>query len=231
MMHSNKMILVPHEMVGDPDTPTTKLMSVLDNEMLKILQDATLADDVKIIKYNQILQRYQGVKQEKEKPFQLEIKKTKLPIIVEEEKQSPLHETVYNTVPPKFHKQANLLLEYVQKNPHLKWSPTGEMIVDNNKIAGSNIIDLINDFVRNRKIEPAIGASIFMKKLAESNIPREAIVNKERLKLLEQEDILAENEEFHETQTPTKSSPAKKQLSSSEKKKGITWRSLLSKKV
>ena len=46
MIHTNKMILVPHEIVGD-DESVTKYLSNLDEEMLSIINDKTLPIDEK----------------------------------------------------------------------------------------------------------------------------------------------------------------------------------------
>lgn len=193
MIHANKMILVPH----GKDETSTKYMSNLDHEMLKILKDKSLPADVKLSKYNQALRRFQNIKHEIEKPIKLDFFETTPPppepaIFNEEE--------ILSTVPKSFHKQANLLLKYVKKNPHLTWSSNGEMVVNGNKIAGSNIVDLINDLSRERKKNPPIGSDIFLKKLIEENIPKEIIVNKKRLGLLEEGDVFA---------SPQAPSPAK----------------------
>lgn len=179
-MHANKMILVPHEIMGDETSQ--KYISALDQGMLSILNDKTIPMDAKIIHYNQVLRRYQTTKQDIEKPFQLEIKEPEIkekPIIIEQ----PNDQEILGMVPKQWRNKASTLLAYVRKNPHIKWSDKNEMIIDGNKIVNSNIIDLINDLSRNRKSQPAVGADILMKKLLEDNIPRESIVNKSILSL------------------------------------------------
>jgi len=42
------------------------------------------------------------------------------------------------------------VFDYTQIRPGLKWSEKGQMIVDGNKVVGTNIVDLINDLSRNR---------------------------------------------------------------------------------
>jgi hypothetical protein len=179
MMHANKMLLIPHEIVGDSES-TKQLISNLDKEMMKILQDTHMADDEKMIKYKQVLQRHQSAVREKEKHFQLEIKE-------QPPESLPLSEGIVETIPPKWRNQAAMLLQYTRKNPHMKWSEKGELIINGNKILGSNIIDLINDFSRSRKTKPVLGAEIFLEKLLADNIPMEAIVNKQRLNLIDKE--------------------------------------------
>jgi hypothetical protein len=179
MMHANKMLLVPHETVGESES-TKQLISNLDKEMMKILQDTHMADDEKMIKYKQVLQRHQSAVREKEKHFQLEIREQPTEFL-------PLSEGIVETIPPKWRNQAAMLLQYTRKNPHMKWSEKGELIINGNKILGSNIIDLINDFSHSRKTKPVIGAESFLEKLLADNVPMEAIVNKNRLNLIDKE--------------------------------------------
>ena len=142
MIHTNKMILVPHEIVGD-DEALTKYMSNLDEEMFKIVNDRTLPIDEKILKYNQILRRHQTAKHDVNKPIKIEIQEQQTePEELGEKSTQPdsLQDAITDTDPPKFQKQTNLLLKFARKSPHIKWSDKGEMIVDGNKIVGSNIM-------------------------------------------------------------------------------------------
>lgn len=192
MNHANKMILVPHDIVGD-DEGKTKYMSNLDEEMFKILNDMSLPIDEKLLKYNQVLRRHQTAKQDINKPFQFEMQESQTHATDKPEQPDSVQEAITETVPPKFQKQANVLLKYARKIPHIKWADNGEMIVDGNKIAGSNIVDIINDLARERKPQPALGSDVFLKKLIEANVPKEIILNKKRLSLLNQ-DVYASPE-------------------------------------
>lgn len=196
-MHASKMILVPHDIGGRKDDGATNLISSLDREMNRILQDNTLAEDTKIILYNQILHRYRKTKEEHNKPFQLELHEPKMEemddtMIEEEATDDPVAKRILDIIPRKWQRNALALLDYVNNNPHMKWSDKGEMIVDDKKIANTNIIDLISDFSKDSRIrKPAIGAEIFMKNLLKENVPRELIVNKLRLNLANRDVQLA----------------------------------------
>ena len=113
-MHTNKMILVPHEIVGE-NKSVSKYLSNFDCGMLKILEDKIPIDE-KIVKYNQVLRMYQTAKQETEKPFQLEMKE-KLPITKSQysEEDRAIPDEIADTIPQKSLKQAKLLLKYVEK--------------------------------------------------------------------------------------------------------------------
>jgi len=195
MIRTNKMILLPHEIVGENEG-MTKYMSDLDGEMLNIANNDSIPIDAKLLKYHQILRMHQAAKQETENPFKLEVQPaTEKPSeeVASEipQKSKSLHQTILSTVPVKFHKQAKLLFDYAHSIPGLKWSEKGEMVVDGNKVVGTNIVDLINDLSRNRTTEPPVGVDLFIKKLSDQNVPKELILNKKRLSTMTSKDIFA----------------------------------------
>lgn len=173
MMHANKMMLVPYDVTtGRHDE--AKVVNALDAEMQKIANNDSLPSDAKLVLYNQMLNRYRHSRQQLEKPYEIEVYETR------DAHENDTH--VLSLIPKKWRKNAELLLTHVKNNPSMKWSDHGEMIVDGNKIIGSNITDLINDTCRESKIrQPAIGSEVFIKTLLKHNTPRELIVNKQRL--------------------------------------------------
>jgi len=188
------MIIVPHEIVAENES-VAKYMSDLDKEMLTIANDNSIPIDAKVIQYNQILRRHQTARHKNEKPFKLEVQSEAAKAIKEEKRvektdTNSLLQTIMHTVPVKFHKQANLLFDYAQGIPGLKWSDKGEMIVDGNKIVGTNIVDLINDLSRNRSSDPPTGVDLLIKKLYDQNVPKELILDKKRLSIVNK-DIFA----------------------------------------
>ena len=77
-------------------------------------------------------------------------------------------------------RKADLLLGMIKSNNNLTWDEQGVVSYKGKRIHGSNIIDLINDAIRQRKgVEPR-GWKTFSKALHESNIPQEVIGNSSR---------------------------------------------------
>ncbi len=201
MIHSNKMILIPHNNVKEQESSDT-LLSNLDQEMIKILYNKNISEDLKMTQYSQVLQRYRSEIRKRGKPLEIEIKEQEPDDSISEH----VDNTLMNTVPKKWHKQAALLLNYTRKNKQMTWSDKGELIFHGNKITGSNIIDLISDLSRDkRKSKPPIGAEIFLKNLIADNIPREIVVNKKRLQLLSQPSYYAENPDNDDMYASTQS--------------------------
>lgn len=177
MMHTSKMILVPSEM-AQKDKATETLMSSLDKEMQSILKNSSLPADAKLAQYSQVLHRYMKTSDESRKPLKIEVQEPEpLPKI-------PDDAEILADIPKKLEKQALSLLSHVKQNPNIQWSKNNELIVDGVKFEGSHIIDLIHDFTRAKKV-PAIGAEAFARALLRSNVPREVIGNRQRLKLFE----------------------------------------------
>lgn len=201
MLHSNKMILIPHT-TAEEQQSSDRLLSNLDQEMMKILENKNISEDIKMTQYGQVLQRYQSEIRKREKPFEIEMRE-KGPVEILTDN---FDDTIMNTVPKKWHKQAALLLHYTRRNKKMAWSDKGELIFQGNKITGSNIVDLVSDLSRDRrKSKPPFGAEVFLRNLIEDNVPREIIVNKNRLHLLNEPVYLAEKPDNNEHHTPTQS--------------------------
>ena len=82
-------------------------------------------------------------------------------------------------------RKAELLLGMIKNNNNLTWDEQGVVSYKGKRIHGSNIIDLINDTIRQRKgVEPR-GWKTFSKALHESNIPQEVIGNASRWKWMQ----------------------------------------------
>ncbi len=156
------MILVPHDIAGRDDI--SGHMSNLDREMHKILNNKSLPADQKVVQYNQVLHQYRRMMNEQTKPYQLELFEpppplpaVETPSVAKQPEELGVENSIVKNVPNKWRRQAGLLLQHAQKNPYMKWSDSGEMIIDGNKIVGSNIEDLINEFSRESRVrEPAI---------------------------------------------------------------------------
>uniref|UniRef100_A0A915KEA9 Uncharacterized protein n=1 Tax=Romanomermis culicivorax TaxID=13658 RepID=A0A915KEA9_ROMCU len=148
-----------------------------------------------------VLHRHRQAEQDQTRPFELKLTEQATPSVSKEEvdagKSSPekdeLYQKTMKIVPKKWHSQADILYDYATNNPHMEWSDKGEMIINGNKITGTNIVDLISDVVRmGSKRQPALGADIFVKNLIKENVPRDVFVNKSRLNVgSDAEDVYA----------------------------------------
>ena len=79
------------------------------------------------------------------------------------------------------------------------WDNRGKITIDGSTVKGENIVDLINDVVRNRKQPLSNGSGQFAQALRKANIPREFIVNDKIWQLVSSPQSDSDDEE-EETQ-------------------------------
>lgn len=172
LKHTQKMILVPEEF-SERTKPIDSVLNALDAEMQKILSIKNLPIDIKRIKYNEVLQRFNRLQDQRRKPYEI-------PIF--EQVNTVSDEQILESMPPRQVNVAKLFLHHVRVNPSVQIEDSGEIVVDGHIIHGSNIVDLVHDFARERKTHaPATGARELAMVLKRANIPLESIGNKARL--------------------------------------------------
>lgn len=130
--------------------------------------------------YNQILQRFLLQQENRDQtPVQVQIKPPPLP----KETSDPVEVDVMTSLPKSFHAKAKYLLTRLRNDPTVDWNGRGEVVLDHHLIPGSNLADLINDVLRDRKspFEP-VGSLEFANHLHAMNVPQEFIGNKARMR-------------------------------------------------
>lgn len=172
MKHTQKMILVPAD-ITEQHKPIDPVLNNLDAEMNRILSNEKISSDVKLIKYNQVLRKFSKFHVQRQEPHEISF-------VVEDDVIS--NEEILKNMPGTRITTAKSLLSHIRSNPNIKIESNGEIIVDGQKIFGSNIVDLVHDFSRDLKAHPpAVGAIEMAKALKRSNMPLELIGNKARL--------------------------------------------------
>ena len=79
-----------------------------------------------------------------------------------------------DTVPKTMQAKARRLMEHLKRD--IAWTARGELIHDGMTVAGSNMVDLVNDLLRKRKTDPT-GWQPFARQLRAINLPMELIGN------------------------------------------------------
>ena len=188
MDHVKKMALVPQSMLPTLTNQNALMtdysyLSELDKEMKDILENRSLAADVKAKMYNPALSRYRSFRQSELQTHQ----PTKN--IAKNSDYSLVTKTLPRTLQPR----ANLIIETLKNNDDINWTEKNELIYKGRKIAGSNMADLFNSYLRQNK-SPEKGSKEFGQALIDSNVPRYAVVNKNLLPLLETDDAITAQE-------------------------------------
>lgn len=171
-----KVILVPTD-ITQIVKPVDKTLGTLDSEMTSIINNPNIALDLKLQKYNQVLQRYKFLQTERNKPYSIEI---------EEHNPKLDFEVILRGIPEKKIPIAKLLTDFISKQDNIHIEDTGEITVDGQRIRNSNIIDLVHDLVRDRKTHTGpVGIQSLTHALKVANVPLEYIGNKNRLDLFQ----------------------------------------------
>jgi hypothetical protein len=185
MAEGKKMALVPLDMLQQwKNHPTlTALKNPNQNQLLKtmnqmetILNDNSLPENIKSNRVSETLKDY-SVYADKIMPHRVEN-----PPVADVLKQN--NNDFFDSLPKTFQNSAKNLMNELKKHPEtISWNPqNNEVSINGKMLAGSNIVDLIGDVLRNRKTVPSpLHSDIFLKLLANLNVPEELVKN--RLKI------------------------------------------------
>ena len=204
-LHSKRMVLIPEELVSllrerqqETVSPVTQNLVSLKGQMSDILDRPDLRSDVKAKLYNQAFQRYQNVREQAEhKPLAVQIlpsikdePETGAAVSVAGERESgfdPIASEIIQSVPKTLKNRAELLLQKLkQYGDVINWNDRGELVFNGKQVQGTNVLDLVNDVLRNRKTSSPRGWEYFARGLAHMNIPNELIQNAKRRRVIQQ---------------------------------------------
>ena len=87
---------------------------------------------------------------------------------------SGIEADVVETVPKTMQAKARRLMEHLKRD--ISWTARGELIHEGVPVAGSNVVDLVNDMLRKRRTDPT-GWQPFARQLSAMNLPMELVGN------------------------------------------------------
>ncbi len=184
------MILVPQDAfqsrAGTYDVHKVNIRQ----ELAQLLANRNLPDDIVQDLYNTAIQRYNKLKEQEQQPIKLPIVSEPAedaapatqPTSTEVENQ---YQRALSSVPKGSKAKARLLIEEIKGNANLQVDKRGQVVHRGQTLEGSNITDLVNELVRNRKraLTP-IGVTEVLKALGDENVARESIGNEKWLNTL-----------------------------------------------
>src|SRR5258705_933562 len=193
MDSARKMVLVPVEtmqqyrqMLQSP-TPSLALgrddlrkvnAARLENEMDQTLTRHDLDDSDKWLRYKQALHGFTAAARGADMSSQVDSKE-----VVKEVQPHPqlLKSIALQSVPKNAQGRAENLVRFLESTGGIKWNERGEVTLGTVFLPGTNISDLVNDGLTQRKrFEPA-GWQDFFSFLARNNVPHTLISNTKRL--------------------------------------------------
>lgn len=166
MEFAKKFTLVPEDGFSKHIPPPQQL-SELDKHMLQILNNKQLNDDEKVKMYYNILQK------------KLNLEENNPPWVAPEPKPSVDYESlIVESTPLRMQKHTRNLLPILKSNPKLlKWNEHGELIIRDQILPHTNIIDLVN-LLMGHSSKKVSGQDSFLSILKEMNLPQNYIKNK-----------------------------------------------------
>ena len=124
----------------------------------------------------------------------------------EEEKKDDMESDIIDSVPATMKSRARQLVRKLKSNQHIVgWNDQGHMMFKGRVIPGTNIIDLVNDSLRQRKNFNPEGWELFSKALGHLNVPEGVVRNENRLGLIREYKIKGLLEETPPTPQKTRS--------------------------
>jgi len=176
----NDMILQSLKQNQQTVSPIVKSLTILDDEMKEILENTKLEQHEKIQLFSQVLQQYRNTRDN------LDVQTKSTPAIILESNISDALAGSYRdadiieTIPSTFKNKARNLLRIIKADDRMKWNKHGVVTYNGETLNNSNIIDLVNDVVRQRKHSQPEGWRQFAHALHTLNVPKDLIGNPRR---------------------------------------------------
>jgi hypothetical protein len=196
MEHVKRLVLVPElaeHMVEQRKKPLTAPLTTQVNEIDSDMQDIIHREDIPIDEkaklYDQNLQRYLTFYDKRmNKPLRVNVIQ---PPPGEPQGEQPTEETeasdeietdIMDSVPATMKSSARQLIKKLKSNKDLiGWNEQGQMVFKGRSVPTTNIVDLVNDSLRQRKNFNPSGWELFSKVLGHLNVPEGIVRNENRL--------------------------------------------------
>ena len=183
-----KMAIVPYKMLEEmnrwktehrpqlPPNPDVVQTVSFQKDMESVLQRQDLSETEKVQQYGQALHKFQAAHEKALTPPV----PTEAPLPPTTPAAQTTDEHILESVPPSSRRKAKLLLQMLRRHPDVSYNEQGELQYLGKAVSGSNIIDLVNDVIRNRKSSEPQGWQVFSKALKDVNVPQEYVGNRKR---------------------------------------------------
>ena len=126
-----------------------------------------------------MLSRYRDFLAKSREPITLEIK-DKNQNLTSSTPSLRMREDVLHVIPKTLKIEASALLDRISNAAGISWNDKGELMVNDQPIKGSHVVDLVDDIVRTGKRKPPRGWQEFADPLADLNLPAALIGNTDR---------------------------------------------------
>ena len=97
---------------------------------------------------------------------------------LEEETDVRIDASIIHTIPKRYKEKAKQLMQRLRACGKVVWDANGAVMIDGTLEPGANIVDLVNDAMRDRRRSAPPGHLQFAVALCQPTVPREFIGNK-----------------------------------------------------
>ncbi|GBM41475.1 hypothetical protein AVEN_130940-1 [Araneus ventricosus] len=174
------MVLIPKDRAEIVDH-----LSGLDAKMQNILQRKDLLESEKANQYLQVLQKFVKIQHPQQKAETTEVQETSISENQEPEtvpEEDVIITKIFKSAPFRYLNTVKNILDSLKDNHSiLSWTPEGEIVYKGQRISQTNVVHLVTDLLRNRKMSPS-GFKEFQAALKEMKIPATYIVNRKIFK-------------------------------------------------
>lgn len=221
-MSVRKMVMVPIHVLEEmnkwkmeqvqkprlPPNPQITMTSDLQKEMQTTMNRDDLTESEKAQRYGENLYKFQLAHKkaltEPVKPLISPVSNSDSSSVSPMPKKK-INDRIIESVPPAMRRRAKLLLDMLQDHPNLSWDEHGTVIMNEKPLEGTNIIDLVNDTIRQRKQFEPKGWQTFSKALKDVNVPQDIVGNKKRWNWMNQPETDDEDSFEDSFETPSSS--------------------------
>ena len=180
----NKWKIQQSEKPRLPPNPQITMTSQLQKEMQNTMNRNDLTESEKSQLFGENLYKFQLAHKkaltESVKPLISTQTEMVQPESTNEVSKKKINDRIIESVPVAMRRKAKLLLNLLEDHPNMTWDEHGTLLFNEKPIEGTNIIDLVNDTIRERKRFEPKGWQTFSKGLRDVNIPQDIIGNRKR---------------------------------------------------
>lgn len=138
--------------------PNVERVHELDNEMKEVLDDSSMSDFDKAMKYGEKLHSYLGNFRTALTTPKVEALIGQRPVLTDKQmttspkiEQSMSTDKIISAIPKTYHSKAAHLLNFMKANPNISWGDDGKIMYKDKVIENSNVNTLVGDMIRLRK--------------------------------------------------------------------------------
>ena len=181
----NEMLLQSLKQNQQTTSPVLKTITKIDDAIKSILENDDLDEYAKVRMYSQALQQYRNTRQNLNEPQKNDSRINTAVVESINDISNPYEDSsILETIPKTFRSKAKNLLRFIKNDDRIKWDERGVVTFNGETMAKSNIIDLMNDVTRPRKLFEPDSWKRFAGALHAMNVPKDLIGNPKRQNIL-----------------------------------------------